>query len=171
MGTDLWQCELLVPYACKAQSSYDLSLDKGTHNNIYYYGIQWWRVMAIANLTTKSPGAQCINLSSSLPLSTTAAFRYCTHATQWHVCANQSLGFVCLGFSTLVASKVMLEWIPTCNSQHFWWIHSAAPLRQHEHCWYHDLISHSVTLSWFWASHSLLYPRNAECQARSCQAM
>ena len=36
--------------------------------------------------------------------------------------------------------------------------------RQH-----HDLISHSVTFSWYWANQSLPYPNNAECLARKRQ--
>ena len=36
----------------------------------------------------------------------------------------------------------------------------------HEH---HDLTSHSVTLSWHWASKSLPYPNNTERQARKWQ--
>ena len=33
--------------------------------------------------------------------------------------------------------------------------------------WHHVPISHSITLSWYWANQSLPYPNNAECQART----
>ena len=32
--------------------------------------------------------------------------------------------------------------------------------------WHHDLLSHSVTLSWHWANQSLHYPNNAKRKAR-----
>ena len=57
-------------------------------------------------------------------------------------------------------SKVILGWVPTCDL----WLYSAAPLGKH-----HDLISHSVSLSWRWAKQSIPYPINAEPQARTRQ--
>ena len=52
--------------------------------------------------------------------------------------------------------------LPTYDSMHSWWLHSAFPTGTpgHQH---HDLIPH---LSWNWANQSLPYPNNAECLAR-----
>ena len=53
--------------------------------------------------------------------------------------------------------------VPTCDSVHSWQLHSAASL---EH---HDLLSHSITLSWHWTDQTLSYPNNSELQARKQQ--
>ena len=53
----------------------------------------------------------------------------------------------------------------TCDS---WQLYSAAPL-WYQPAQHHDLISHSVTLSWHWANQYLPYPNNAENLAKKRQ--
>ena len=60
-------------------------------------------------------------------------------------------------------------WVLTYDSSHSWWLYSACcPIGEPGHQ-YHHLISHSGTLSLYWASQSLLYPNNANCLARMQQ--
>ena len=59
---------------------------------------------------------------------------------------------------------------PTCDSAHAWQLHSTAPLGNQAVCQHHDLISHSVTLSWHWAHQSLPY-RNAEHRAKEASSI
>ena len=79
---------------------------------------------------------------------------------KWNIPNNTRIHvhlIVCLLlFYVLAISKVLSERILTCDSVHSWWLYSAAPLRPGSH--HHDLISHSVTLSWHWANLSLPNP-------------
>ena len=71
-------------------------------------------------------------------------------------------------FYPLTTSKVMSWWVLTSDSVHLWLLYSSAPLRNHA-AQHHELISHSVTLSWQWTNQPLSYPINAEHQARMRQ--
>ena len=83
-------------------------------------------------------------------------------SNNYHTSWYQEVNGWLLEFYTLATSKFISGWTPTCNSAHSWWLYSAAPGRQH-----HGLISHSVTLSWYWANQSLHYSNNAERLARN----
>ena len=72
-----------------------------------------------------------------------------------------------LEFYILATTKTVWGWAPTYDSVHLLQIYSAVTGRTgHQH---HDLISHSVTLSWHSANQSLPYPNNTECLARRRQ--
>ena len=47
-------------------------------------------------------------------------------------------------------------WVPTCDGAHTWWLYSAASLG------HHDLLYHSISLSWHWTSQSLPCPNNTK---------
>ena len=69
-----------------------------------------------------------------------------------------------LEFYFLVTSKVISTWLMICGSAPTWQLNTDAPLQNETTHWYHDLISHSVTLSWHWANQSLSHPVNTERQ-------
>ena len=83
---------------------------------------------------------------------------------------NYTTGVVVGGweFYILVTSKVISSQAPTCDSAQSWWLHSAAPLGKSGHR-HHDLISHTVTLSWHWAKQSLPYRNKAQHLTRKQQ--
>ena len=66
-------------------------------------------------------------------------------------------------FYILATSKVISGQVLTCDSARAWWLYSASPLGNH------NLIFHSVTLSWHWDNQSLPYPNNAERMAKKWQ--
>ena len=69
--------------------------------------------------------------------------------------------WVWLLFYILATSTVISRRIPTCDSTHSWWLYSTTSGHQH-----HNLLSHSVILSWHWANQC---PNNAEHQDRERQ--
>ena len=83
----------------------------------------------------------------------------------WH-CQEPILWicFLCLLFCILATSK---GWASSCDSVISWQLYSAAPPKPG--CQHHNLISHSLTLSWHWANQSWLYPTNDVCLARKWQ--
>ena len=67
------------------------------------------------------------------------------------ICITQVLVYMCVCSCTVISG-----WKPTCHSVHSWQRYSAAPL-ENQTAWTHDLISHTVTLSWHWSKQSLPY--------------
>ena len=61
--------------------------------------------------------------------------------------------------------KVISKRVPTCDSAHSWQLSSAVTLGRPGHK-EHDVISHSVTLSWHGGNQFLPYPNNGKHQGR-----
>ena len=71
--------------------------------------------------------------------------------------------FACFLFYILATSKVISGRVQTYDSVHSWQLYSAASLG---HQAASTMTCYPTVTSWHWANKFLLYPNNAECQAR-----
>ena len=157
-GAALWSCHgcALLKVDTSPDMIFDVARTKNptTKNVALLESHNWWHML-------KLQSNESIPLSkpkSILTFDTT--YPYTIKQLLLNIRNIRSIDFCCLLlFYVLATSKVISVWGPTCDSALSWRLYSAS--LGHQAVRHHDLLSHSVKLSWHWANQSLPYPNTA----------